>query len=123
MKLDAFFIALLLMTLVCGGGCVGTSPLKPSLGWKSTWSQDTNKLPKAIVDDYEDYIRKLSSKERNGLGGIHLLEDGTGQRAVAIEVVLYGWTAVGTRWTHVLIYDKTNQRIKRVKYRSGHVMS
>jgi hypothetical protein len=45
-------------------------------------------------------------------------EDGTGQHAVEISIPLNG-----KFWKHVLIYDKTNRRVKTVKYSSGRYMS
>ena len=90
----------------------------PIAGWKVLYSRDYEKLDKAIVDDYHDYIQKLPAKARNGMGPIFFYEDGTGQHAVAIET---GWN--GTDWIYVLIYDKNNKRVSVVKYSPGYYMS
>ena len=84
------------------------------LGWSLCRSQDPAELNKAIRDDYQSYIQKLPPDEKKFVGGIHLFEDGTGQNAVRIEVNLNG-----TRWAHVLIYDKENNRVNLIKYASG----
>ena len=84
------------------------------MGWHFCFSQDPNKLDKAIAANYQDYIQKLPSEERNYVGTIHLFEDGAGRHAVKIEIGLNG-----TWWEHVLIYDKNNKRIKTIKYSSG----
>src|SRR6266567_3226907 len=83
----------------------------PIAGWRFCWSQDPNKRDKAIRDDYQDYINKLPPKKRNYVGSVFFFEDGAGQQAVQIEIDLDG-----TRWEHVLIYDKNNKRVKEVKY-------
>jgi hypothetical protein len=45
---------------------------------------------------------------------LYFCEDGTGQHAVEIVIPLNG-----TYWTHVLVYDKSNKRVKSMKFRSG----
>jgi len=70
------------------------------------------------MDDYQDYIQKLSFEERRSIGVIHFLEDGTGQHAVRFEIALNG-----TDWAHILIYDRENKRIKVIKYASGRYSS
>jgi hypothetical protein len=104
-----------LSVFLFGAGC---SPLVASEGWKFLRSQDPAHLDEAIRKDYQDYIQKLSSKERKAVGSIFLFEDRTGRHAVTIEVGLNY-----TYWTHVLIYDRENRRMKVVKYVSGHWMS
>jgi len=113
--MKTILLALILAILAWGTGCAGTSPLHPSEGWKHTRSQDPNKFNKAVVEDYQNYIKKLPTKARNGVGDVQLFEDGLGRHAVAIEVGLNG-----TYRTHVLIYDRENRRTKVVKYVSGH---
>jgi hypothetical protein len=87
----------------------------PLAGWHFCFSQDPNKLNKAITVDYQDYIQTLPPKERQFVqGGISLFEDGTGRHAVKIEIPYYGvWRE------HVLIYDKDNKRIKVTTYSGG----
>jgi len=73
---------------------------------------------KTISDDYHDYIQKLSPEDRKYVGPTEFYEDGTGQHAVEIEEALNG-----TWWFHVLIYDKSDKRIKTIKYSPGHYAS
>jgi len=80
--------------------------------------KDYDKLEKSISDDYQAYLDSLSPEERMWASPTWFLEDGTGQHAVTFEVAWYG-----TAWTHVLIYDKNNKRIKATKYISGHYRS
>jgi hypothetical protein len=80
---------------------------------------DFNHQPnQAIMEDYEDYIQKLPSGERNYAVLGQYFEDGAGQHAIVIEIALDG-----TDWAHVLIYDKNNKRIKTIKYIAGHYRS
>jgi hypothetical protein len=86
------------------------------------WGTDTGyHLDQRIIDDYQAYINTMPPEERDlakdkfsQLFG----EDGTGQHAVEISIPLHG-----TWWKHVLIYDKTNQRLKVIKYASGRYSS
>jgi hypothetical protein len=118
---------LLLTMLVLTAGCAwpwvfftGKGPQHPDPleEWKLCWSQDSNKLNKAIVDDYQDYIQKLPAEEKKFIGPIQFFEDGTGQHAVRIEIALKG-----IDWAHVLIYDKENKRMRVIKYAAGRYMS
>lgn len=98
-----------------GFGCSSSKPTPdPLAGWTFCESQDPGKLDKAIQEDYQDYIQKLPPGERKFAYYAHCFEDKTGQHAVQIEIPLDGiW------WEHVLIYDKTNKRVKTVKYSKG----
>ena len=109
---------LLFAAVALSSGC-GSQP-DPLEGWKK-WSTDRYHLDKAITDDLRIYIDTLSPQQRviaafpyNQL----FCEDGTGQHAVEISIPLNG-----RFWKHVLIYDKTNKRVKTVKYQSGRYMS
>jgi hypothetical protein len=93
-------------------GCATRIP-DPLMGWHLCFSQDPNKLDHAIRDDYLDYIQKLPPKERNYVGDISFLEDGTGQRAVSIEIFANNKSA---SWRYALIYDKRNMRVEVIKY-------
>jgi hypothetical protein len=100
-------------------GCATTKPqANPLEGWKLCWSQDLGKLDKAIQDAYHDYIQKLPAEERKHAGPLLLFEDGMGQHAISTEFALNG-----TDWSHVLIYDNENKRVKVIKYVSGHYRS
>lgn len=112
MTLVAGLTALLMIT-----GCihrVQSGPLLPSEGWRFFRDQDPKFLDPAIQEDYRTYIKNLPKREGDVLF-VSLFTDGKGRHAVAIEV-----ERNGTNWTHVLIYDSTNRRVKRVKYVSGH---
>jgi len=89
-------------------------------GWKK-FSTDRYHLDKAITDDLQNYINALPPQQREIAAWPYsqlFCEDGTGQHAVEISIPLNG-----KFWKHVLIYDKTNRRVKTVKYSSGRYMS
>ena len=104
----------LLLPRDCYVAAHSKSPLTPSEGWKHLRSRDPAKLDSAIRNDYQTYIDRLAAKKRKGLGSINFFEDGRGNQAVTIEV-----TVDRTRWTHVLIYDQYNQRVKNTKFMSA----
>jgi hypothetical protein len=108
---------LVLYQILVVTGCVSPTP-DPLAGWHLSFSQDPNSLDKEIVWDYQNYIQKLPTEERNHVGPIFLFEDETGQRAVQIRIGLNG-----TSWEHILIYDKGTKRIRTIKYVSGHYSS
>jgi hypothetical protein len=95
----------LLAAFICATGCVSwyVHHPDPLAGWH-TASENPNQV---IVNDYQNYIHTLSTKEQKVAGPILCFEDGTGQYAVAIEVSLNG-----KEWRHVLVYNKANKRIK-----------
>ena len=109
---------ILLAVLVCTAGCATQKP-NPLAGWKFCFSQDPKNLGPAIMADYQDYIQKLSPKDRSHIGGFNTFEDGTGQHAIMIEIFVTG----NTSWHDALIYDKENKRIKVIKYGYRRVMS
>ncbi len=92
-------------------------PSDPLAGWHfaGLTKLDSNK---AVTDNYKDYIQTLPPEERKFVAYIEYFEDGTGQHAVKITIGLNG-----TNWRHVLIYNKDNERIKTIKYVSGHSRS
>jgi|SRR5579859_948384 len=102
----------LLAIILCGAGCATTVP-DPLAGWHFS-GLDNLDSNKAIVDDYQDYIRKLPSRQKGFVGSVGFFEDGAGQHAVGIQMGVNG-----TWWNHILIYDKENKRIKVVVYRNG----
>jgi hypothetical protein len=103
---------------LCGFGCSSSKPTPDPLAGFHFSSLDNLHSNKAIMDDYQDYIQKLSLEERKLVGIVWFFENGTGQYAVKIEIDLHG-----TEWEHVLIYDKDNKRIKTIKYIGGHYQS
>jgi hypothetical protein len=98
-------------------GCDSKPQPDPLVGWKK-WGKDTGyPLDKAIVEDYEAYIKTLPQWEKeHAQSGYNqfFCEDGTGQHAVEVGIPVNG-----TWWKHVLIYDRTNKRMRVIKYRSG----
>lgn len=115
MNTTRFTLCILLAALVWTVGCSGLiHHSDPLVGWKPLFGRNYEKVDEAIKDDYQDYIQKLPLEEKNNVGPIFLFEDGTGQHAVQTSIPLNG-----TWWRHVLIYDKSNKRIKAIKYASG----
>ena len=79
-------------------------------GWKAT----TDLPAEAVVTDYNAYIEKLPKGERPGVADVKYYVDDTGRNAVAVLVVVDG-----TRWTHLLVYDKQHKRTSATKYAAG----
>ena len=118
-SINRFGLLVILAAFFTGTGCsMLMHHSDPLVGWKLCQSQDPKYLDKAIRDDYQDYIQKLSSKEREFATYDNDFEDGTGQHAVKITIGLNG-----TDWEHILIYDKNDKRIKTIKYVSGNSSS
>jgi hypothetical protein len=118
-----FWFALALsIVLISGCSCSAPRPTKPTpdplagFHLSGLFDQNTNET---IKRDYNDYINQLSPEEHKGLGGTQGWEDGTGQHALEIEVLIGG----KEDWRHILIYDNENKRIKTIKYYVGWVMS
>ena len=110
-SINRFGFLVLLVASVCWTGCeIFASHTDPLAGWRMYFG----KADQSIVDDYQNYVQRLSAKERERAGSVFFYEDGTGQHAVEIK---YGLN--GTVWHHVLIYDKYDKRIKTIKYASG----
>ena len=97
------------VAVISGCSCSAPKP-DPLAGWKSA-----SKNPdQAITNDYQDYIQKLPPKGKDFVGSVIFFEDGTGQHAIDIGIGVNGrW------WRHILIYDKENNRIKVIKYKTG----
>lgn len=108
---------LLLTAFALTAGCVSwyVHHPDPLAGWQKAYRKEPNQI---IKNDYQDYIEKLSPKERKNIGSIFYFEDGHGQHAMRIYILLDG-----TEWSHILIYDKQDKRIQVIKYVSGHYMS
>jgi hypothetical protein len=114
MGITRFISYLLLVASVLMAGCF--SPSKPTPDPLAGFHVDALFTPesnKAIADDYQDYMHKLSLS-----GPISTFKDDTGQRAIQIHIGVNGEV-----WEHVLIYDKNNKRIKTIKYMTGHYAS
>jgi len=124
MTIRKIITRILLAACVFASGC-GTVHLYPAgsalpgpnpvAGWTACRSQDVGKLDNAIQNDYQDYVCKLSRKERMWIGPVGISEDGSGKHAITLQIAWYG-----TDWAHVLVYDKDNKRVKAVRYVAGH---
>jgi hypothetical protein len=111
--------------LVLVSGCVSPkNPVPASQGWTVMFNQDVRKLHQDIREDYHSYIQQLPARERNQLteSDMHFLRNANGQHAVSFDIGRPGfWGDV--IWTHVLIYDANNKRIKVIKIKSRHTLS
>src|SRR5271170_2561455 len=107
-KISRLIISFLFAAIIWSAGCATPDPLA---GFHFCSSQDPHKLDKAIQDDYQNYIQKLPPEERRLATYDNDFEDGTGQHAILITVGIHD-----TNYRHVLIYDKNNKRIKKIKY-------
>lgn len=108
-----FVVLACLPMFILAAGCATKPHSDPLAGWNFS-SLSNLYSNKAVSEDYQDYLKKLSSNEKDFVGAVDFFEDGTGQHAVGIKV-----GAGGTWWEHILIYDKDNKRIKVIKYRNG----
>jgi hypothetical protein len=131
----------LLVAFVLVAGCASPKPTPdPLAGWKSVapigckdgeMSATVDTLPgyKAITDDVQNYVNNLpvyhgpdydpvTRRYCYWIQKVTLFEDGTGQHAVKIEIPLFG-----VYQNYVLIYDKSNVRIRAIKFASGHYAS
>jgi hypothetical protein len=117
MNITRFTFCILLAAFI-SVGCVTHTP-DPLADWKPLFGREEEKVDEATKADYQGYIQKLPSKERQFVqGGILLFENGDGKHAVKIEIPYYGvWRE------HVLIYDKDNKRIKVITYSGGEYRS
>jgi hypothetical protein len=116
---------------------IGTMPeatLDALRGWTNSTIPRPSKeppapsLPKAIEDDYQDFVRKLpvvkdhfgfgDHSERYWIQWAWAFEDKTGQKAIVIFIPLEG-----TFVHYILIYDQNNKRTKTIKYLAGHYSS
>jgi hypothetical protein len=75
-------------------------------------------IPPQITEDHEEYIKGLSTKQQQFIGGETFYRDDAGQFAVKIEIAWYG-----TFKMHVLIYNNSGKRVKVIRYNAGHYMS
>jgi hypothetical protein len=120
MKITKSSFSLLLIVLFSVCGCAtGRNPLQ---GWKPTpKAQGGCPFDAAICDDYKRYIDNLSSAQKALISDwdISFYDAGDGRHAVMItNVRKLGWVYNYT-YTHILIYDKSNRRIKVIRYRTG----
>jgi len=116
MNITRFIILLAAFILVAG--CANTKPTPdPLAGWQKAYKEDPSQ---AIEKDCQDYIYSLSLSPTEGryVAYIEFFKDGKGQHAEKITISLNH-----ADWEHILIYDKSDKRIKTIKYLAGHSMS
>lgn len=112
------FVLALCMMILSGCSCSAPKPQPDPLAGFHAYSLQHLDDNKVITADYKAYIKTLSPDEQKYAGPINFYEDGNGQYAVEIRIGLDG-----TDWSHILIYDKDNKRIKTIKYAAGHYAS
>jgi hypothetical protein len=111
-KYSNYFVFTLALCVIIISGCsCSTTKQDPLVGFHTA-----SKNPEqAVVNDYQDYIQKLSSAEKKYLGPILYYEDGRGQYVITFEVDKHGKDV----WDHYLFYDKDGKRTKVIKYYRG----
>ena len=108
-----FALLALLMWMLLVNGC-STKPQEtdPLVDWQV---EEVNQPDQAIINDYQAYVKQLPPKIRFYVQSpFWFLKDGTGQHAIRFEVPIGG-----KYYEHVLIYDKSDKRIKVVVYSGG----
>lgn len=122
MKRNWFTFCSLLAALSLLAGCVPRLGHNPLEGWKALGSAYVVGCPfgRVIHDDYQNYIRNLTDVEKSSADdfNVHFYEEGARYRAVEITVNLDG-----TKWKHVLFYDRQDKRINVIKYAGGRYRS
>jgi hypothetical protein len=120
---SAYYLAihlLLAASLIIGiFGCATQKPIPDLLkGFSPSELKNFDSIPE-IKNDCDEYISGLPGGERRG--GAYLMqfyEDGTGQHAITFKTA-----SNGIDRAYILIYDKTNKRIKAVRYVEAHYAS
>src|SRR5215210_7060551 len=130
-KLTRLTFCTLLAVSILLTGCKHSNPIA---GWKSVgkvgckvgeMSAEISPIPgyEAISEDAQKFVNKLpvdhlpdycgggTRRWCYWISSMTFFEDDTGQHGVSFEI-----THDGTRWGYVLIYDKSNKRIKAVRY-------
>jgi hypothetical protein len=100
-------------------GCKTSKPTTDPLVGFHVSSLGNLNANKTVTDDYKYYIQELPPKDKKYLGPIFYFEDDAGNHAVRIETDIGGKDC----WYHILFYDKTNKRIKFIKYFYGRYIS
>jgi hypothetical protein len=116
MNITRFFYGIAFVALLCLTGCLHPfegfySHTNPVAGWKSLGWNEKSKPSPAIDEDCFDYWINLKGTVLSQ----DYLEDGTGQHAITIRV-----SRDGMYWTYVLIYDRSDKRIRVKRYISGY---
>jgi hypothetical protein len=107
-----FKICILFAVLLVSASCATSHP-DPLAGYHFADLKDFN-ANKAIKEDYDSYVQKLTSKTGGFVGSFDYLTDDKGLHAINIKLGVNG-----TWYEHILIYDQDNKRIKVIKFRNG----
>lgn len=107
--------------LVAASEVSTTDPLigwtfRPLPGSGAPPGHNTNHLDQAIVDDYQDFIKKRGLGIISPVTGFY--EDGLGHIAVQFKAFVSNCES----WHFVLMYDHQNKRVKVLKYDRGRHM-
>ena len=91
----------------------------PLRGWKlvgsDLWSRrDAVPINKVILNDAQHFVGESANGDI-AISGVYYFEGESGQHAIKLTSMFSG-----RYWNYVLIYDKTNMRVKTIKYSSGH---
>lgn len=89
---------------------------RPLPGWGPPRYHNTNHLDQAIIDDYQDFIKKKGLGIISPVTGFY--EDGQGDIGVQFEA----FVSSNESWHFALIYNKQNKRVKVVKFGRGRYM-
>jgi hypothetical protein len=120
--LFAFIAGAGLATILAVSGCAwGRPDPDPLTGWKEMGSAHSEPFfAKAIADDYAEYVRKLSARERKFVDDYNtwFYEDATGRHAIRLALA-----HDGSFWDHILIYGPDNRRVRTIKRFGGHYRS
>jgi len=112
---NCFGLILALCMMVISGCSCSAPKATPTPDPLAGFHAASKNPDKVIMDDYQNYIQKLSPEEKKYMGPTRFFEDGTGQHALQIETDINGKYI----WYHILFYDKDNKRAKVIKYSGG----
>ena len=119
-KYSCLNIPVFLAALIWLIGC--TSQLQPHPDSLAGWTfrsfdayappadQKNYQLDKAVVDDYQAFVRDNKLSLNGALTGFY--EDGTGQHAISFEASPNNQNFT---WHYILIYDRNDKRVNAVK--------
>jgi hypothetical protein len=96
----------LLMLFALVSGCSSSKPKSdPLAGWHTC-----DHVPQSVKADLQNYLDSLSQYQRDHIVFTDLYEL-DGQYAVRLTLALNG-----SDWNYILVYDKTNKRIKITRF-------
>ena len=117
MSIKTRTILIVALLALCSSCSKQWSPaVDPLKGWNA-WGEHDKKRPaldKAIRDDYQNYLQKNEPGFFPSALGATFYEDGAGQHAVNIRIGRNGSYTI-----YIFIYDKSNLRIKVMRFSDG----